>query len=120
MKCALRLLTVVLVLSAQIAMARVRLDGTYIMTAYSTRGTTASGEPANRRLVAADPDLLPLGTQIRVTNAGPYSGEYEVGDTGAKIQGRKLDIYIANHAQAKKFGKRRVKVKVLKLAEPAK
>jgi 3D (Asp-Asp-Asp) domain-containing protein len=110
----------ILVLSAPASMAKIRRDGTYIMTAYTTPGTTASGEQAKRRLVAADPEVLPLGSQIRIMNAGPYSGEYEVGDTGPKIRGRKLDIYIANDAEAKKFGKQRVKVKVIKLGEPIK
>jgi 3D (Asp-Asp-Asp) domain-containing protein len=95
-------------------------DGTYTMTAYSTRGTTASGEQAQRRLVAADPAVLPLGSRIRISNAGPYSGEYKVGDTGAKIRGRRLDIHIANKSEAKEFGKKRVRVKVIKLAGPKK
>jgi len=99
--------------------ARIRRDGAYMMTAYTRPGTTASGERAKRGLIAADPDVLPLGSRIRVTNAGPYSGEYEVGDTGAKIQGRRLDIYIANDAEAKRFGKKRVRVKVLELAKPS-
>ena len=110
----------ILVLSAPTSMAKVKRDGAYIMTAYTTPGTTASGEQAKRRLVAADPAVLPLGSQIRITKAGPYSGEYEVGDTGSKIRGKKLDIYIANDAEAKKFGKKRVQVKVIKLGEPAK
>lgn len=95
-------------------------DGTYTMTAYSIRGRTASGEQAQRRLVAADPAVLPLGSRIRISNAGPYSGEYKVGDTGAKIRGRRLDVHIANKAEAKEFGRKRVRVKVIKLARPTK
>ena len=90
------------------------------MTAYSRAGTTASGEHTKRGLIAADPKLLPLGTVVEVMNAGPYSGEYEVGDTGGKVKGRKLDVYIASRAEAKKFGKKRVRVRVIQLAEPAK
>ena len=118
-----RALTIFILFSAQASMARVakvRRDGTYTMTAYTTPGTTASGEQTKRRLIAADPRILPLGTQISVTNAGPYSGEYEVGDTGGKVKGRRLDIYIANDAEAKKFGRKRVRVRVLQLAEPVK
>ena len=114
-----KLLGLLLVLVVSPGMARIRRDGVYMMTAYTKPGTTASGEQAKRRLIAADPDVLPLGSRIRVTNAGTYSGEYEVGDTGAKIQGRKLDIYIANDAEAKQFGKKRVRVQVIELAKPA-
>lgn len=89
----------------------------YIATAYSQWGTTASGEPTHRHVVAADPELLPLGTRIKVTRAGRYSGEYVVADTGRKIQGRKLDIYIPNTKACRKFGKHRVKVRVLQVGD---
>ena len=113
----LTLMSVVFALSAT---ARSKLDGRYVATAYTTPGITASGEQAKRRLVAADPTVLPLGSEIRITGAGPYSGEYEVGDTGRKIKGRMLDIYIANDAEAKRFGKKRVSVEVIKLAQSSK
>ena len=112
--------TIFMMLCLQLSAAGVRRDGRYIMTAYSAGGTTASGEQAKRRLVAADPALLPLGSRIQISNAGAYSGEYEVGDTGGKIHGRKLDIHIADRARAKKFGKKRVTVKVIELAQPSK
>ncbi|MBV8896615.1 MAG: 3D domain-containing protein [Acidobacteriaceae bacterium] len=98
------------------AEARTRRDGVYIATAYSTPGQTASQEPTRRHGLAADPTLLPLGSRIRVTNAGRYSGEYEVIDTGSKIQGRKIDIFMPNTAEAKRFGKRRVRIQVIELA----
>jgi 3D (Asp-Asp-Asp) domain-containing protein len=63
--------------------------------------------------VAADPALFPLGSLISVTGAGPYSGTYVVTDTGSKIVGRRIDIYIPNEASAKQFGKKRVHVRVL-------
>jgi 3D (Asp-Asp-Asp) domain-containing protein len=65
-------------------------------------------------MVASDPAVLPLGSRIRVHDAGAYSGEYTVQDTGAKIDGREIDIYLADDAEAKRFGKRRVKVEVLR------
>lgn len=100
--------------------AGTRRDGHYQATAYSVRGETADGDVTRRHIVAADPDILPLGSRIHVTNAGRYSGEYEVSDTGRKVQGRKIDIFIPSTAEAKKFGKRSVHVKVLKLAQPGK
>jgi 3D (Asp-Asp-Asp) domain-containing protein len=92
-------------------------DGHYIATAYDQTGATASGLYTKRHVVAADPDILPLGTIIRIRHAGRYSGEYVVADTGAKIEGRRLDIYIPSLAACKKFGVRRVSVRVIRLGE---
>jgi 3D (Asp-Asp-Asp) domain-containing protein len=92
-----------------------QIDGAYIATAYAQQGVTASGQYTHRHVVAADPALLPLGTRIKVTHAGRYSGEYVVADTGGKIEGRRLDIYFPSEAACRKFGRRRVKVKVIQL-----
>jgi hypothetical protein len=40
-----------------------------------------------------------------------------VADTGAKIQGRKLDIYMPSTAECRKFGARKVRVRVLQLGD---
>jgi 3D (Asp-Asp-Asp) domain-containing protein len=83
-------------------------------TAYSDHGTTASGTRTHEGVVAADPRVLPLGSRIRVTHAGPYSGEYVVRDTGREIDGRELDIFVPDEREAKRFGRRRVHVQVLR------
>lgn len=85
----------------------------FTATAYSDRGTTASGEPAHKKVAAADPAVLPLGSKVQVTGAGPYSGTYKVADTGSKVNGKKIDLFIPNTAAAKQFGKKPVEVKVL-------
>jgi rare lipoprotein A len=82
-------------------------------TAYSVRGETAAGGPPHQGVVAADPAVLPLGSRIRIHGAGTYSGKYVVRDTGRRIHGRKIDIYMPRHAQAKRFGRRTVTVEVL-------
>jgi len=92
-------------------------NGTYRATAYAQSGVTASGELTHRHVVAADPDILPLGSRIRIRRAGKYSGEYVVADTGAKIQGRRLDIYMPSEAACKKFGSKIVRVKVIQLGD---
>jgi 3D (Asp-Asp-Asp) domain-containing protein len=84
-------------------------------TAYTIEGTTASGKETRDGIVAADPRILPLGTRIRVSDAGAYSGEYEVADTGREIKGQELDIYIRNGAEAKRFGRKVVQVEVLEI-----
>jgi 3D (Asp-Asp-Asp) domain-containing protein len=90
-------------------------NGTFRATAYAQSGVTASGELTHRHVVAADPDILPLGSRIKIRRAGRYSGEYVVADTGAKIQGRRLDIYIPNERACKKFGSRLVRIKVIQM-----
>jgi 3D (Asp-Asp-Asp) domain-containing protein len=113
-----RVLAGLLILPSILAAAPAqRLDGTYVATAYATTGITASGEWTHRHVVAADPDILPIGTRIKIQRAGRYSGEYVVADTGAKIQGRRLDIYMPSAAECKKFGAKRVKIKVIQLGD---
>jgi 3D (Asp-Asp-Asp) domain-containing protein len=91
----------------------------FIATAYAIDGLTASGEPTKAgRTIAADPDLLPLGSRVLVTGAGRYSGQYVVADTGHSVQGRKIDIYIPNVRAARRFGVKRVQVQVLSRGEP--
>jgi 3D (Asp-Asp-Asp) domain-containing protein len=82
-------------------------------TAFSTRGETAKGTLTHRGVVAADQALLPLGSVISVMDAGPYSGEYVVTDTGSKVVGRHIDVFMPSAAEAKEFGKKIVTVRLL-------
>jgi len=82
-------------------------------TAYSIEGTTAAGTRSREGIVAADPKVLPLGSRVRIVDAGAYSGEYVVEDTGRAIKGQELDIYVADDAEATRFGRRRVQVEIL-------
>ena len=86
-------------------------------TAYSLRGRTACGAKSRRGIVAADPRVLPPGSTVQISNAGPYSGTYLVCDTGAAVLGRRIDIYTPSPGAARQFGARDVEVKVLKRAQ---
>jgi 3D (Asp-Asp-Asp) domain-containing protein len=86
----------------------------FLATAYAVEGTTKSGLATQPRTVAADTSVLPLGTTIKVTNAGPHSGIYTVTDSGGRVKGRHIDIYFPSWAKAKKFGRKIVHVTVLK------
>ncbi|MBY0273815.1 3D domain-containing protein [Candidatus Binatia bacterium] len=86
-------------------------------TAYSIEGKTASGKQAREGICAADPDVLPLGSRVRVHDAGEYSGECEIADTGRAIKGREIDIYLASDREAKQFGKKKVRVEKLSSAK---
>ena len=88
-------------------------EGThYVATAYSLRGRTASGRSVSQGIIAADPRLLPLGSRVRL-EAGPWSGDYLVADTGGRIRGRKIDIWTPTSREAMRFGRRKVKLTVL-------
>jgi len=92
----------------------VLLGETYTATAYSLRGRTASGKPVARGVIAADPRVLPLGTRVRI-DAGEFSGEYVVADTGGAVKGRRVDIWTPTSREAMRFGRRAVKLTVLEL-----
>jgi len=84
-------------------------------SAYCHHGTTRSGAQTSRGTLAADPRVLPVGTVVRIESTVPgFSGNYIVRDTGAKIKGRKVDIFVPNCANARAFGKRVVVVRVLR------
>ena len=90
---------------------------TFTATAYSLYGRTASGGGVRRGIIAADRRVLPIGTRVRL-EAGPYSGEYLVADTGGAIRGRKIDIWMPSTGEAMRFGRRPVKLTVLTRTRP--
>lgn len=81
-------------------------------TAYCLKGRTASGSGVRRGIVAADPRVLPLGTRIQI-EAGSYSGTYTVADTGGAVKGRILDIWMPSCTEARRFGRKNIKVSVV-------
>ena len=84
----------------------------FVATAYSLRGRTASGLYVSKGLIAADPRFLPLGSRVRL-DAGAYSGEYLVADTGTLVKGRRIDIWTPTSREAMRFGRRPVKLTIL-------
>jgi 3D (Asp-Asp-Asp) domain-containing protein len=89
----------------------------FIATAYSVEGVGASGKWSHPGTVASDRTILPLNTRIRIYGAGRYSGDYTVEDTGAKVDGHHIDVYMPSQAEAKKFGRQRVRVVILKYGD---
>lgn len=88
------------------------------VTAYCDYGETASGETTRRGIVAADPDVLPLGSRIRVTGLDRrHNRTYDVEDTGRKVQGRIIDIYMPSCEAAKEFGRQTARVRVVRFGE---
>ena len=83
--------------------------GSFTATAYCLKGRTAMGHGVRRGIIAADPRLLRLGSKVTL-NAGAYSGQYLVSDTGGGIKGRRIDIWMASCSEARKFGRRSILV----------
>lgn len=83
-------------------------------TAYSLRGRTRLGTYVRRGVIAADPRVLPLGSVVQI-KAGKYSGVYSVHDTGKKIKGKIVDVWMPSSGEARQFGRRGVKIQVLRL-----
>jgi 3D (Asp-Asp-Asp) domain-containing protein len=64
-------------------------------------GITKSGVRAVEGVtVAADPKVIPLGTEIIIDGYG----EYTVQDTGGAIKGKRIDVYFEDHQEALEFG----------------
>jgi 3D (Asp-Asp-Asp) domain-containing protein len=84
----------------------------YTAFSYSLRGRGASGLGVRRGTIAADPRILPYGTRVYL-DAGPYSGEYLVTDAGTAIKGNKIDVWVPTIQEARRFGRRNVKLTVL-------
>lgn len=83
--------------------------GSFSATAYCFSGRTAMGHAVRRGLIAADPRVLPLGSRVYV-DAGPWSGNYLVSDTGGAIKGKKIDIWVPGCSEARRFGRRSVQI----------
>ena len=87
----------------------------FVATAYCKGQTTASGVAVQHGVAAADPDMLPEGSVVQVEGVPePHRGIYTVLDTGPKVQGRHLDLYMWSCTEALGFGRRAVTVTVLR------
>ncbi|MFO1441937.1 DUF348 domain-containing protein [Bacillus sp. Bva_UNVM-123] len=76
-------------------------------------GSTATGinlrSNPNVKIIAVDPSVIPLGTKVYVEGYG-----YAVAaDTGSSIKGNKIDVFFATKAEAYRWGRKTVKIKIL-------
>jgi len=84
----------------------------FVATAYSSQGRTATGLVVGKGMIAADRAVLPLGSSVRI-EAGAYTGVYLVADTGGGVRGRKIDVWVPSTGEARRFGRRSVRLTVL-------
>lgn len=80
-------------------------------TAYCYTGNrTATGTwPQEGRTVAADPNVLPYGTEISINGRPGYIVE----DCGGNIKGNRLDIYVNDYSYAVYWGRQQVEVRII-------
>ncbi|ANV74229.1 hypothetical protein BCM43_27610 (plasmid) [Bacillus thuringiensis] len=89
-------------------------------TAYSVEGSppheriTAAGidigKNPNIKLIAVDPKVIKLGTKVWVEGYG----DAIAGDTGGAIKGNKIDVLFPTEKQAREWGRKKVKIRIMK------
>ena len=72
-------------------------------------GITASGRRVEHGIVAVDPSVIPLGTRLYVEGYGFALAA----DTGSAIRGYKIDLFMYDLDDARRFGRRDITVFVL-------
>ena len=83
-------------------------------------GYTASGlkivPGTGMKVIAVDPKVIPLKSYVYVEGMnGAWDYGYAIAaDTGGAIKNQKIDLYMDSHSEALKWGRRLVKVYVLK------
>lgn len=91
---------------------------TVTATAYTAEcdgcsGITATGvnllENPNMKVIAVDPNVIPLGTRVHVEGYG----EAIAADTGGAIKGNKIDIHVPTKQEALNWGRKSVEVTIL-------
>lgn len=88
----------------------------FIATGYSandpaqgTDNITATGKEIYEGVIAVDPDVIPLGTEVQIKDVGTFIAE----DTGGKIKGNRIDIYFNSKKEAKEFGKKGIWLRIV-------
>ncbi|MDI6704509.1 MAG: 3D domain-containing protein [bacterium] len=75
-----------------------------------TDGYTATGVKARYGIVAIDPKVIPLKSKLWVEGYGYCKAE----DTGRHIKGRRIDLFFNTYWEAKRYGKKRIRVKLIR------
>ena len=77
-------------------------------TGITATGVNVKSNP-NMKLIAVDPNVIPLGSKVWVEGYG-----YAIAaDTGGAIKGNKIDILVSSKSAAKNWGRKKVRIKVL-------
>jgi 3D (Asp-Asp-Asp) domain-containing protein len=79
---------------------------TVTATGYSLAGRTTTGVAVGWGVVAVDPGVIPLGTQMTI----PGYGEGVAADTGGAVVGARIDLWFPTEAEALAWGTRSVTI----------
>ena len=85
----------------------------YTASCNGCTGITATGfnlrANPDAKVIAVDPRVIPLGTKVYVEGYG-----YAIAaDTGGNVKGNRIDVFFSSKADAYRWGKRKVKIKIL-------
>jgi 3D (Asp-Asp-Asp) domain-containing protein len=90
----------------------------------TSNGTNIAGKTREQAMsIAVDPNVIPLGSQVKITFPEPYThfnGVYTANDTGGGIKGKRVDIFMGDFGSNNTnqsvwdFGVREVEVQILK------
>ncbi len=72
-------------------------------------GKTASGMKPQVGVVAVDPKVIPLGTELYIEGYG----EAIAGDTGGAIKGHRIDLFFNSRGECMEFGRKNIRVRVV-------
>src|SRR5687768_3382843 len=89
---------------------RTTTNGAFTATAYYIEETTATDAKTAHGIVAADPDVLPFGTIIRIHKLKSHNSIYTMKDSGRKIKNREIDLFIPSCNATKEFGRQPITV----------
>lgn len=87
------------------------------ITYYCLKGRTRTNSEVREGIVAADPRVFPLHRHVALSVRGRPLGRFLVADTGGKIKGRILDIWVPSCADARRRGRHRATAVLLTRAE---
>ncbi|MEZ3605450.1 3D domain-containing protein [Bacillus subtilis] len=68
---------------------------------------------AGKRIIAVDPSVIALGSTVEIKQADGTTFEAVPLDTGGAIKGAKIDVLVADEADAVQFGRQSVQVRVI-------
>ena len=87
------------------------------ITYYCLQGMTRTDTQVREGIVAADPRVFPLRRHVELTVRGRSLGRFLIADTGSKIKGRTLDIWVPSCAEARRRGRHHATAVLLTRAE---
>ena len=100
--------------------------GTFEITAYCTgtccssgTGITASGAVATvGRTIGVDPNVIPLGSTVKIVFRDGTEYIYIAEDTGSAIKGNIIDLLVSSHSEGIQFGRQTCRAYVEEINDP--